>query len=1463
MAFGSGGESGGRKPAKRSPRATPKRHAPIGVLAPKPTGVFAQPKLTPQTPAPRSVRVAAQRRVQRAKDALPGPTLPVRRFPDLAHPSHAQAQAIVDAQRAALAHTPLAAKQDAAAGNADRYTREQIAIALRSLGKLQHDRLVHAGLNAARANPEKYAPLFRRVDSGGGGGLTAPTVQQTPQLTQVHGPAGSGLYRDVLAMIGADHILSGAAGAHAGIAAHERQAPHHGLAGGLISGVVNASPVTAAALGPIAAATAGVAKGVNAVGGALKHSLVTAGAFNDDHNIIVNAGKDALRFPYDAVNSGVEMTKAAGDVLGYVPGGKAARTAVGTALLGPAGTVAGLVAPDHGSTERAKRIVGALDDGVLGALAAGDIDLAMRRFRDHPLYGVMEFTGAYGAVGRSGGALVRGAGELSGEGSALRRIGSTKRAPRHASPHSDISELRSYDKNLLTALAQKALERRQRRIGQDPNIADPNTAERMIRRATHEDAAFYQDRARTGREEARQEGQAAVRGHRGPAGKVERVLQSVLGDVAQRKLGDVSTRVKLADALASERRRLVDVYTHEAASMPDLAARKANLAHQGELQAAEEIVRGKHGEEMAAALLDRAHRYSQATQQRTDRLVELHALDPEQAAAAALRPHGITQMSLKFDPKMARTDDVQAAIDQARLARRQAKVQVRVARDSLDSARSTLAAERKSRSKNVASRRAKIVPPGAATGATRAQRVTAFMKAVEGLPRDRALAMARQEAVDAQRVADAQAAVKSAKTAHKGAKASLAGIKAPKGRKFPTGLVDGAGARVTLGDIRGHHDVLHGDMPAFVSHNPDLTANRAHFRNWLPRNGPARARVDVHGRTGESVRLGIDPTSGEHLVNSLVNTQGAVSAIENHDRFISRYGSTDVNGQPFTPEKAIEEIKHRTEGLSTGKESIEWEAVAAAPRSLSAEHIDRIGTLQNPAHGAETPGFASDRLERITQNELAQMAAGHAPKRNVVLVPKAALDEFEKLQKPTGSEVAKAAQAFTTTFRNTVLPTSTKWLFGNTAEMALRLALHGAALPVDAVHGVRIARAIKSMGDAEYAELKSRALGGLHFGSIDRMAIHRNADMFEGRVLRPVAKTGALVRSTPGPKWVIDAYQVYAKGVKAFNSRLEQTGQYAVLGRFARQQAQELTDSWSKALLLQGKTFEAIVNGAHDDITRFSIAAARQIDDVLGKYTRFGPKMRKATQTWTPFLPWYLNAAKFVYWTLPVKHPLKGALLASTERLFDSDQHDRNESLFAGDAGGLGADPRRSDGGIVPLSRYTPFGAFAEMGRDADHVIDQGVLGPVLPQFSTAIMTAAFGLNFSGRSLRLSGGGKPSEGKKAWLAAYALFESAFPFTQIGRRLLEHGDTGYDDSTILHPKPKSGTSFGRSAPERIFVPWTPTYLSSPTGGGSDLKPTAAAPTSPDDAIRQALSQAQPTAPASSADDDAIRRALAGP
>jgi hypothetical protein len=203
-----------------------------------------------------------------------------------------------------------------------------------------------------------------------------------------------------------------------------------------------------------------------------------------------------------------------------------------------------------------------------------------------------------------------------------------------------------------------------------------------------------------------------------------------------------------------------------------------------------------------------------------------------------------------------------------------------------------------------------------------------------------------------------------------------------------------------------------------------------------------------------------------------------------------------------------------------------------------------------------------------------------------------------------------------------------------------------------------------------------------------------------------------------------------------------------------------------------------------------------------------------------PFLPWALNAARFVFWTMPAHRSAQTALLVRLDRVVQKDW----EQLHKGVPPGMGLAVPNGKGGWVDIARYTPYGL---SGPIAEGDL-KNVTGQLLPQIS-ATEAAIEGKDPFGRDLVMSSHQKPTGGQKLKVAGNSLAEALVPYLANARRLREHGETAFADSTLLHPRTKPGTSHGMSAAERVLDPFRPTYLSAgPRVEGSPEPAAAAAP-----------------------------------
>lgn len=1114
------------------------------------------------------------------------------------------------------------------------------------------------------------------------------------------------------------------------------------------------------------------------------------GFLQNPSGIVRNAGSDIANFPVNAVRGIYEGGAAAVDL---------AKKAVERT---PQGRSLGV----HGSTDRAEALLSAMRHGALGELVTGHPSKALRAFEEHPFYSALDVTAAGGVLGRTAGAGMR-AGLL---GKAAQARAGLARDPLVLVPGTNQVRARGYSRNQIVKEVQLAAERAARRQGLDPNVARESII--PFRGRTHalnqevdEFAAQAEGMRRRGREEVAAEAKDVRPSRFGHDRDV--VAAAAEGRLVVEKDGrlvEPSTPAEFRRALERERDRLQDVYRAERKSMSPRARR----GNREQVKALDKAIGDPKTLRRFKEVFAAADEYKGVADRLERDLIARKALDPEQATAAKLRAYAVAVMGARHDKTLRAPDAMAARHESARTAEASA-------RESLDSARSKvrrLAARRDRLVGAQASRRGRRQHEGAGGAATKAERgklerATAELKA------------ARTEA----RAADA-----------KWRQARRDRVKSnPK--KYATGLVDKDGHRITTAQIEEHIRANAGRTPAFLSHRTDTAGARSFFVNWFG----GRKTTDAKGtRTGESTRQGSHAANFKALEEHVVRQQGVVDAIDTFDEFVARMGMSRPDGRPFTWDQAVKAAEDVEE--ATGVPMVPVRAVPARYDAASREailHAQKSGSM---------PDWFDSLTERRMADALAEPTGKARQAPNTVLVPASQLERFRKHQTSGTSVGGKLGHAITRAFRGTVLPFSTKWLTGNVAEAELRMLMYGVRPIHDARMGRAIFREMRKLDEKAWRQADTRLRGGLLYGSGDRLNVHSAAEDFEGSVLETPAKVLAQTARLPVIKQTLGGLRAYQRAVFALNRGFERYAQSAAIGKLARGELQEFGKSWGRTLRIQEDAVRQVASGMLDTATQ--VRMARQLDEMLGKYGRYSPTTRRAIQTFAPFLPWYLNAAKFVYYTLPVKHPVKAALLATAERAFADEIQAQRESV---PPGSLESGIPLKDGGILDVARYTPFGAFTNM--------PEGFVDPLLPQLSSAVLIMQ-GRSFTGRDLQTQSGEPPSRGmfgKRTFMALYSALESAVPGIAIGRRLQEHGESPFDDSTIFAPKTKPGTGYGGSAVNRILNPVRPTYLGAPSASVSSGR---RGPPTQEDRIDAALRRLDAFDALDAAEDERINRAL---
>jgi hypothetical protein len=531
-------------------------------------------------------------------------------------------------------------------------------------------------------------------------------------------------------------------------------------------------------------------------------------------------------------------------------------------------------------------------------------------------------------------------------------------------------------------------------------------------------------------------------------------------------------------------------------------------------------------------------------------------------------------------------------------------------------------------------------------------------------------------------------------------------------------------------------------------------------------------------------------------VEQFAKHSGMVEVIKRYDQMIREFGLRK-EGASGPQKMQAEEAKSlaRSISVSTAENpavaakygNIEWVAVRAHS-AVRGESMDKAIAEYQGTDGKAVSPAEYDNLMSDWQRDLYAEPKGNEAS---VLMPKPLVDTIRAqgaLKSNWGWSVGNA-------FRRTVLALHSTWIAGNQIEA------FGVRLPGSGVHpghyrnAKKILAKAKSMDEELYREIMARIMGGTQGG----LALRTTRKTALG-VWAHSGSTGAKVVMPLTA--VVDLANLVTTSVFKGNKTIEQQGQIAAFGKYAQREAQELTNSWVKSQKLTADVVKQLVEGFYDP---GKIAeAARYVDSVLGKYSKFSPELRQVVSTWTPFLPWALNAVRFFAWTLPVKHPVQATLVVSMERALA--QHFKE--MASAHPGSLRHEIP-VNGGVRQLARYTPAGLFIGSGDDTNYLPSigdvttdtQGISNKLaenaarqfLPQYMS-ILDALRGLNWKGKPA-VGSDGAPVD--RVAFALTTMVNAWVPFVSLAQQYREGGGMPYDNSNVLYPKVKPGTRKGNT------------------------------------------------------------------
>ncbi len=560
-------------------------------------------------------------------------------------------------------------------------------------------------------------------------------------------------------------------------------------------------------------------------------------------------------------------------------------------------------------------------------------------------------------------------------------------------------------------------------------------------------------------------------------------------------------------------------------------------------------------------------------------------------------------------------------------------------------------------------------------------------------------------------------------------------------------------------EIVAHMEQAGEGTPAFITQAPGQRGARNFYKSFAPRSS-----IHSETRSGSATVRGTADLDPEVLVENAANMREYVSADNAFKSYIKEFG--------YREEQGPTSIGNLDAGVTSYEKFADAQDAARQAYAANPGGHELVPVRLNPFGGRKDALDALIEESRIEGQAPLAKALGLAVDPDTAasgpgpwgLVPRAAASQLrDQMGVISNSTGGKVGQAVTQAFRKAVLATSPKWLTGNVVEAQLRLAVRGAG-PRSWMQANRVMAYMERQADdgdvasgVALDNLRLGSMGGTHFSFANR-TIHRgSAEQWAGTKLAPVAQVFGTVRRTPGPKWVGDLWGAYSHLVfDQLNGRFESWAQKVALGQHIRTSG-----------LLDGQTIklsDQAVRQAAEGLknTPEQIAAGRAVDITLGKYGKWGPEARKYIALYTPFVAWTINAVYFAWRTMPRDHPVLTSLIASYNLASEEWRKKYGLDLFmdGGKPGFLQGSIPGKNGSVLRLSRFTPMGAFTDLGDTAG--------GAVLPQIA-GVQQALKGRDWKGDKVKMEGGREPTFNERALLAARSFVGSTVPLAgQIDR-----------------------------------------------------------------------------------------------
>jgi hypothetical protein len=605
-----------------------------------------------------------------------------------------------------------------------------------------------------------------------------------------------------------------------------------------------------------------------------------------------------------------------------------------------------------------------------------------------------------------------------------------------------------------------------------------------------------------------------------------------------------------------------------------------------------------------------------------------------------------------------------------------------------------------------------------------------------------------------------------------------------------TGKITAHGQELTPADIRAHMHHHGFSEPGFVTQKPPGRRASAYYVSRVQ-------SITDPIRTGEATLAGTFETHPSVLYDQAVKSQGLIDAHDRYRSFASEFGYRH-NGKLMVRSAADQRQLAQQLQQETG---VAWHPVKLVPFGAKKDQIASLVT--DPTR--------VDVVRDISHHLREALGEGGDQPGAYILVPKIAADTFAAHLKGVGAHplIRMAGSAF----RQSVLPLSFRWLSGNVIEAALR-SMVGGVRPDDYVFGRRVIRELEK-GDPELArQMTARAIEGGYYSLAARNSVHTPGEVLAGTDLAGIATALGKLKRLPVARHIAEGWNFFTHLVfHTLNGNMETRFQTAMLGKALRKDPLMS----NRLLMLSKKAVEQAVEGLTH--TEAQVRMGREVDRMYGRYGKWSPGLRHAIASYTPFIAWSLNALRFLFDVLPRDHPVLTSALASASQATEDwrKQIGMETNPFRVDAGKprflQGGIPNK-EGGVMRLSRYTPFGIAANEGGIYGSLMDS-----LLPQLS-GVIAAAKGEDWKGAPLN-GPHTRASDAQMMLAGVVSAIEAMVPGVTLAATLTGTKLPNQAKGTKI-PETLSQRAIKYVNPFTFTAPYTPkTRSSTPNAGGGVL------------------------------------------